>query len=317
MAGISDKALKGNYAENKVRFNGKELQNKEFSDGTGLEEYDFGTRFYDQQLVVLHSIDPKADQMRRFSPYAYAFDNPLRFIDPDGRAPEDVVLSGSQKDKAFAELQKSVQGQLNLSMDANGKVSYTTVQGATPNADATQLTKAIDDHSVTVNVNATDSKTTPDGSLYIGGAFGGNTVSVNVDNPVSKSLAPTISVTADAKQNVNPSVLAASDAPYGKAGANTLHEVTEAYQGAKMSQATGVSSGDAKAPGSVYQAAHNAATPQAGPIYETVYDKNGNVLPNYQGAVRAEYSVRPPGKAPVIIMTYPSFTCMQYFLLCS
>ncbi|HVY74885.1 MAG TPA: RHS repeat-associated core domain-containing protein, partial [Puia sp.] len=195
MAGISDKALKANYAQNKFRFNGKELQNQKFADGSGLEEYDFGTRFYDQQLVVLHSIDPKADQMRRFSPYAYAFDNPLRFIDPDGRAPEDVVLSGSQKDKAFAELQKSVQGQLNLSMDANGKVSYTTVQGAAPNADATQLTKAIDDHSVTVNVNATDSKTTPDGSLYIGGTFGGNTVSVNVDNSVSKSLAHTISVT--------------------------------------------------------------------------------------------------------------------------
>jgi hypothetical protein len=29
MAGISDKALKGNYAENKYRYNGKELQNKD------------------------------------------------------------------------------------------------------------------------------------------------------------------------------------------------------------------------------------------------------------------------------------------------
>src|ERR1700733_6461527 len=33
MAGISDKAIKTPYAQNKFRYNGKELQNQEFSDG--------------------------------------------------------------------------------------------------------------------------------------------------------------------------------------------------------------------------------------------------------------------------------------------
>lgn len=90
MSGIGSKA--GGLTAIKNKYSTKELQNKEFADGSGLDWYDFGARNYDPQVGRWWSNDPKADKYYLFSTYSYVANNPLKFIDPNG---EDIKPVGT------------------------------------------------------------------------------------------------------------------------------------------------------------------------------------------------------------------------------
>jgi RHS repeat-associated protein len=151
-------------------FNGKEKDDEVSGNGNS---YDYGFRIYDARLGRCLSTDPKYKKYPDISPYTFAENNPILFIDPDG---EEVVIHGADANATVAALQKTTA--LKLSIDANGKLA-----GELPQTPSTfskldiALLSEIRDDKVQVNLFATDAtQVSVDANTVevdVGG-FGGN-----------------------------------------------------------------------------------------------------------------------------------------------
>lgn len=89
--GLMVKDLNGDFQS--YKYNGKELERQ-----IGLDIYDYGARRYDAATCRFTTMDPLAEKYYSTSPYAYCVNNPMRFVDTDGKKIKPILYINNSND---------------------------------------------------------------------------------------------------------------------------------------------------------------------------------------------------------------------------
>jgi RHS repeat-associated protein len=99
------KGLQSFELDYRFAFNGKERDNETYGEGNA---YDFGARIYDSRIGRWLAVDPFTRKQPYASPYKSMSNNPILFIDPDGRTEYETITLKDEKTGKFVSIRKAV-----------------------------------------------------------------------------------------------------------------------------------------------------------------------------------------------------------------